>query len=46
VLDGTVQGTRGMTPFLRFGNAPAVLAALVLVAVGGFWSRRRPALPK
>jgi len=40
VLDGTVQGTRGMTPFLRFGNGPAVLMALVLAVVGGVWSRR------
>jgi hypothetical protein len=29
-----------MTPFLRFGNGPAVLMALVVAVVGGAWSRR------
>jgi len=35
VLDGTVQGFSGMTPFLRFGNVPAILAALLLAGLGG-----------
>ena len=37
-LDARVQGMRGLTPFLRFGNAPAVFVAFLLVglaAAGG-----------
>jgi apolipoprotein N-acyltransferase len=33
VLEGTVQGYSGRTPFLRFGDAPAVIASLVLLAL-------------
>lgn len=42
-LVGRVQGMQGMTPFLRYGNTPAVvlmLAVLVLVAaIGRTWRR-------
>lgn len=44
-LDGTVQGHSGQTPFLRWGNGPALvfIAALLLVAimVGRSDGRRR-----
>jgi apolipoprotein N-acyltransferase len=32
-LDVVVQGTTGLTPFARFGNAPALAAALALVGL-------------
>jgi apolipoprotein N-acyltransferase len=33
-LDAQVQGMDGATPFLRFGNAPAVIAAALLFILG------------
>jgi apolipoprotein N-acyltransferase len=33
VLDAQVQGMRGTTPFVRFGNLPALLLAAALLAV-------------
>ena len=39
-LDGQVQGAKGVTPFLRFGNTPAILAALLLAAVATLAMRR------
>jgi apolipoprotein N-acyltransferase len=38
-LVGTVQGARGLTPFLRFGNTPAVLLALLLTIAVSAWGR-------
>ena len=40
VLEGVVQGQRGSTPFLRWGNAPA-LAGVVLLWLGCRWLRPR-----
>jgi apolipoprotein N-acyltransferase len=34
-----VQGTRGLTPFARFGNLPAIL--LALAALLGAWMSTR-----
>jgi apolipoprotein N-acyltransferase len=42
VLDGIVQGRSGSTPFIVFGNAPALVLAAALLAAGWFWSTRRP----
>ena len=39
-LDARVQGMRGLTPFLRFGNAPAVLVAFLLVGLAAAGARR------
>jgi apolipoprotein N-acyltransferase len=38
-LDVKVQGTRGLTPFARFGNLPAIL--LALAALLGAWISTR-----
>ena len=32
ILEGTVQGHSGATPYVRVGNYPVVLACLVLIA--------------
>lgn len=40
-LDASVQGTRGLTPYVRWGHGPSVFAALVgLTWIG--WRHRRP----
>ncbi len=44
-LDARVQGMRGETPFLRFGNAPAVVVALLL-GLAAAWAGRSIALRK
>jgi len=41
-LDGQVQGHAGATPYVRAGNAPAILLALVLAGVAA-WATRRAA---
>jgi len=41
-LAATVQGYRGLTPYSRFGNAPAVGLALLMLAGAWFASRRNP----
>jgi apolipoprotein N-acyltransferase len=40
-LDAMAQGTQGTTPYIRFGDTPAVLLALLLVGVGAASARRR-----
>ncbi len=40
-LTGPVQGAEGRTPFIDWGNAPAVLAAAVLALLGVLLARRR-----
>jgi apolipoprotein N-acyltransferase len=40
VLAGEAQGYSGATPYVRFGNYPAVLACLALVAALAFLRRR------
>ena len=40
-LEGTVQAHHGMTPFLRWGNVPAVIAALAIGIAGWLLGRRR-----
>jgi apolipoprotein N-acyltransferase len=41
VLDGTVQGVEGRTPFIRWGNGPGVLAALAIGLLAVIVARRR-----
>lgn len=40
VLEGEVRGYTGTTPYIRFGDLPAFLAAFALAAAGGLWGRR------
>jgi apolipoprotein N-acyltransferase len=40
-LNGRVQGFEGLTPFLRFGNWPALTVAVLLLAVAVFGVRRK-----
>jgi apolipoprotein N-acyltransferase len=40
ILETTVTGRSGTTPFMRWGNAIAVLAALVLAALAALAARR------
>jgi apolipoprotein N-acyltransferase len=40
-LDGTVQGVRGATPYIRWGNLPALGLALLAGAAALVWARRR-----
>jgi apolipoprotein N-acyltransferase len=40
VLDGVVQGKSGVTPFIRAGNTPILVAALLAVLACRFWMRR------
>lgn len=42
VLDVDIQGTQGLTPYVRWGNAP-VLGWIGLCLLIGLWRRRRPA---
>jgi len=42
-LTGQVQGMQGMTPFVRWGNAPAVVLAMLLGLVASGVARRRNA---
>lgn len=39
-LAATVQGTQGLTPFVRWGNVPALAACLIVLALA-FGARRR-----
>ena len=39
-VTGTVRGYTGATPYVRFGNAPAVVAMALLIAAA-LWRRRR-----
>ncbi len=41
VLETRVTPYTGETPFVRFGDLPAIGAALGLVVVAGLWTRRR-----
>jgi apolipoprotein N-acyltransferase len=41
VLDGMVQGYSGMTPFVRYGNGPALVLIALLAAVAIALGRRR-----
>ncbi|VVE69559.1 Apolipoprotein N-acyltransferase [Pandoraea pnomenusa] len=40
VLTGTVQPYAGLTPYIRFGNAPALLLALAALGLGLLMTRR------
>jgi apolipoprotein N-acyltransferase len=40
-LTGEVQGVEGRTPFIGWGNAPAVLVAAALALLAAFLARRR-----
>jgi apolipoprotein N-acyltransferase len=40
-LTGQVQGVEGRTPFIDWGNGPAILAAAALAALGTLLARRR-----
>jgi len=39
-LDATVQGYAGATPYVRFGDWPALAACALLLLVAGAWRRR------
>jgi apolipoprotein N-acyltransferase len=41
-LAASVQGYRGATPYIRFGNMPFVLLALAALAAARFLSRKTP----
>ena len=41
VLDGTVQGMMGNTPYVRFGNAPVLAVIVLLLAASVYGLRRR-----
>jgi len=41
VLSGTVEPRLGLTPYARFGNLPVLALALLAVAAGFAWPRRR-----
>jgi apolipoprotein N-acyltransferase len=41
VLTGTVEPRVGLTPYARFGNLPVLTLALLAVAAGFAWPRRR-----
>ncbi len=40
-LDGRVQGVQGITPYIRWGNLPALLLALGPAVTAWIWARRR-----
>jgi apolipoprotein N-acyltransferase len=42
VLAHELRGYTGLTPYLRWGDAPALVLMALLLAVGVFWSRTRP----
>ncbi len=44
-LNGHAQGRDGLTPFLRWGNAPAIVLAALLLAVARFFSSRISSKP-
>jgi apolipoprotein N-acyltransferase len=44
VLEATVQGRRGLTPFARWGNVPALMLALLMLAFTAWHGLRRPRL--
>jgi len=41
ILDGAVQGYTGDTPFIRFGNLPALGAVFVLLLAARWFGRRQ-----
>lgn len=41
VLDVQIQGTQGLTPYVRWGDAPILTWALACLALG-LWRRRQP----
>ena len=41
VLEASVQGYEGITPYVRAGSVPAVAAALLAVAAAAGFRRRR-----
>lgn len=41
VLDSTVQGTTGFTPYVRWGNAAVLVLIVLAIAGGGFLPRRQ-----
>ena len=41
VLKGQIQPMQGMTPFVRFGNTPVMVLALLILAAVIAWRRRR-----
>ncbi len=43
ILEVEIAGRGGTTPYVRFGDAPAALASLVLLAAASFGDRRRRA---
>src|SRR2546425_29573 len=43
VLEGTIAGRSGATPYVRFGDALAVFASVVLAGAAFAFGRRRPA---
>ena len=43
VLEGTAQGYEGRTPFIRYGNAPALAASALMLLLAVALARLRPA---
>ena len=42
VLDVEVQGMTGLTPYVRWGNIPALAAAILILLAGIYYRRRLP----
>lgn len=42
VLSGSVQGYSGLTPYIRFGNLPAILLALAMIACARVFRHKLP----
>jgi apolipoprotein N-acyltransferase len=46
VLNAVVQPYVGVTPYVRWGNAPVVVGCLLLLGIGGFLTRRGSGYPR
>jgi len=46
ILEVEVEGRQGRTPYVRFGDTPAVVLAVLLFALAVFAARRVPSFPR